>query len=59
MFNSWGVSQVEQGAGLGAPEASRETAGEMRAAAVTDQSAATKANLVLTSPTFQMVGANE
>lgn len=59
MFNSWGVSQVEQRAGLGAPEASRETAAEMRAAAVTDQSAATKANLVLTSLAFQMVGANE
>lgn len=33
-----------------APEASRETAGEMRAAAVTEQRTATKADLVLTSP---------
>lgn len=32
------------------PEGSRETAGEMRAAAVTEQLTATKADLVLTSP---------
>lgn len=44
---------------MSAPEASRETAGETRAAAVTEQSTATKANLVLTPPEFQTAGADE